>query len=277
MGWYGLALYYYALGYFGYTPPKQVNAQCNQAILKALELDETLPEAHVIVGVLRALDYDWRGAEREFLRALELDPLSVETWTQYDYNYLVPMRRLDEAITGTRKALERDPLSPVLQFRLGLWYFYTRQWDQAMEQARNALELSPHYWAPYSVMAGVYAGTGKPEGSIRSYETIVQLTGRSPFALGFLGFFNALAGHVGDAMKLIDELQELEQKIYVPPCSFAWIYMGLGEIDKALEWCEKAIDERDGWILHLGVFPGFDSLRSHPRYPALLRKMNLQP
>ncbi len=277
LAWFGLAQHYWLSGYFGHVPSKQANAESLQAILKALELDETLPEAHAIVGVLRALDYDWRSAEREFIRALELDPQSGDAVDDYCFYYLVPMRRLDEAIAMTRKALERDPLSAQFQFHLGYWNYFARKYDRAIEHARSALELDPHYWQAHVVLGLCYLRTGKLEESIRAVETCIQLAGRSPTLLTALGAIHARAGRIGEAGKLLAELQELEQRIYVPPSAFARIYKYLGEIDRALDLCEKAIDERDSWIFHLGVDPGWDPLRSHPRYHALLRKMNLTP
>ena len=275
--WSGLGYYYYFLGYFGHTPPKQANAESSQAVLKALELDETYPGAHTVAGSLRALDYDWRGAARELTRALVFDPQSADALDGYNFFYLVPMRRLDEAIAGTRKALERDPLSPILHFHLAYWYYYARQYDRAIEPARSALELDSHYWPPYMVIGGSCWGMANTEESIRAWEQCAQFAGRAPFALGFLGASYGLAGRTDEARKLIDELQELKQKIYVPSSSFGHIYAGLGEIDKALDWCENAIDERDSWIIHLGVHPLWDPLRPYPRYSALLRKMNLEP
>jgi len=226
--------------------------------------------------MLRALGYDWRGAERAFLRALELDPQSVDVWLSYNYYYLAPMRRLDEAIAGTRKALERDPLSPVLQFQLGSWYYYARQNDRAMEQCLKAVDLDPHYIATYIPLAGLYWEKGEPDEAIRALEALAQLMGRSPFALGLLGSFYGMAGRTGEARKLIEELQELDQKTYVSPGAFAWIYYGLGEIDRAFDWFEKALDQPDINLLLLGVDPFWDPLRSHPRYHALLRTMNLE-
>jgi serine/threonine protein kinase/Tfp pilus assembly protein PilF len=276
LAWCCLSSYYANLAFFGYMPPKQANEASSQAILKAIKIDETLAEAHVGIAGQRIFELDWKGAEDEYRRALELAPLSVDIWMLYDYAYLVPMRRLDEAIAGTRKALERDPLSPLLHFRLGYWHYFARQYDRAMEPAYSALELNPHYWPPYVVIGGSCLATGKPEEAIRAWETCAQLAGRAPFSLGFLGACYAFAGRTDDAIKLIEELQELQKKVYVPCSSFGHIYAGLGEIDKALDWCEKAIDERDSWIMHLGVHPLWDPLRSHPRYQSLLRKGNLE-
>ena len=273
----GLAVFYSLLGFFGHMPPKTANAQCSQATLKALQLDDMLAEAHAVMGGLRLSEFDWKGAEREFGRALELAPGSADVWTIYDFYYLVPMRRLDEAIAGTRRALELDPLSPFLQFRLGLWYYYTRQWDHTIEQCRNALELDPHYPYAHLVIGGSYIHTGKLDEAIQSTETHARLMGRSPGALGWLGHNYAVIGRTGEARRLLEELQEIAQKAYVQPFAFGLIYSGLGEIDRCFDWLEKAVDEREGWMLHIHADPAFDPLRSHPRYPALLRKMNLEP
>ncbi len=273
--WYGLASHYYLLGFFGYTLPKPAFAQSKQAILRALELYEMLPEAHAIVGVLHAIDYDWKGAEREFHRALQLDPQSVDVVDLYNYFYLVPLGRIDEAIAATAKVLERDPLSPLLQFHLGLWNLYARQYDRVLEPTRAALELNPHYWPSYLVMYAYYALQGISEEAIRALETCVQFAGSTPYLLGYLGHGYALEGRAGEARKLIGELQELGQNVYVPPSSFARIYVGLGEIDKAFDWLEKAFDEHDISIILFGVDPIWDRGRSYPRCNALLHKMNL--
>ncbi|MGD0310800.1 MAG: tetratricopeptide repeat protein [Acidobacteriota bacterium] len=196
-------------------PPKAANAQSSQAALKALELNDMLAEAHAMMAVLRASEYDWKGAEREFRRALELDPQSEDVWSAYDYSYLVPMRRLDEAVAASRRALELDPLSPFLHFRLGYRYWLTRQWDRAIEQCRNALELDPHYAVANLFLGGSYALIGKLDEAIRSMETYAQLMGRSPMALGWLGSVYVSLGRIGEARKLLEELQELAPR-YAP-------------------------------------------------------------
>ena len=277
LAWYGLAYFYNLLGFFGHMTPKAANAQSSQATLRALELDNMLAEAHAMMGRLRTYEFDWKGAEREFRRALDLDPESEAASEYYDYDYLVPMKRLDEAIATSRKALERDPLAPFLQWRLGLRFYYARQWDRAIEQFRNVLELDSLYWAAHCFLGLTFVQTGKLDEAIRAFETAAQLLGGSPLALALLGSARAMAGRISEARKLLEELRDLAPKAYVSPFSFAWIHLALGEIDTGFDWLEKAIDERDGLILHLHVDPGYDPLRSNPRYPALLRKMNLEP
>jgi eukaryotic-like serine/threonine-protein kinase len=277
LAWFGLADFYNILGYLGFMRPKMAYEQCLQAALKALELDETLPQAHAMIATLRAGEYDWKGSEREFARTLEIDPEPLDVRYLYNYFYLVPMRRFDEAISGAKRVLELDPLSPMKQFHLGLYYFYTQQWDRAIKQYFNAIELDPHYYAAHFHLGDVYTQTGKLNEAIQVIETSTQLMGRSSFALQFLGVTYARAGRIGEARKLLEELHERAQKTYVPPSNFAHIYVGLGESDEAFDWLEKAVDEQDSVILQLHVAPIFDPLRSHPRYHALLRRMNLEP
>jgi tetratricopeptide (TPR) repeat protein len=145
LAWYGLAQFYYLLGFFEFMPLKAANSLSSQAVSKALELNEMLPEAHALMGVYRASDFDWEGAGREFRRALELGPESADVWANYDYYYLLPMQRLDEAVAASQRALELDPLSPFLQWRLGYRYYLTGRWDRSVERYRNALDLDPNY------------------------------------------------------------------------------------------------------------------------------------
>jgi eukaryotic-like serine/threonine-protein kinase len=277
LAWFGLASFYYHLGFFGTMPPKAAFGQCGQVIRKTLELDDMLAEAHAILGIIRVYDYDWKGAGQEFHRALELNPKSEDVWEFYDYSYLVPMRRLDEAVAASRRALELDPLRPFLQWRLGYRYYLTRQWEQAIEQCRNALELDPRYGAAQVYMGLAFCLTGRFDEAIRALETSLNKSPNQSLGMAFLGYVYALAGRTEEARKILGALQELAQKAFVPPSRFAWIYTGLGEVDRGLEWLEKAVDERDGFIIHLHVDPCWDVLRSHPRYQALLRKMNLTP
>ncbi|MGA2587596.1 MAG: protein kinase [Candidatus Aminicenantales bacterium] len=276
LAWHGLAGFYNILGMSGLMPPKAVNAQADQATRKALQLDDQLAEPHAMMGVLRASEFDWKAAEREFSRALELDPKSEDVLIWYDHYYLGPMKRLDEAVAAYLRALEMDPLSPSLQVKLGYNYCLKREWNRAIKQCRNALELDPQCWA-YILLGSCYFQIGKHDDAIRAIETLAQVTGRSSFALGNLGWAYARTGRTGEALKLLEELQERAQKQYVPSWSFAAIYVGLGEMDKAFDWFEKAVDEHEPLMLHIHVHPNYDPLRTHPRYKALLRKMNLEP
>jgi serine/threonine protein kinase/Tfp pilus assembly protein PilF len=275
LAWHGLAGFYNVLGVFGQIPPKAANAQAEQATRKALQLDDLLAEAHAMMGALRAGEFDWKGAGSEFSRALALDPKSQDVLKWYDHYYLGPMKRVDEAVTAFLSALEMDPLSPFLQSGLGYNYFLKREWNRAIEQCRSALELDPQCWA-YILLGSCYFHIGKHIDAIRAMETQAQVLGRNSFALGNLGWAYASTGRTAEALKLLEELQERSQTQYTPSWSFAVIHSGLGEMDKAFDWFEKAVDEHDPLMLHFHVNPNYDPAHTHPRYQALLRKMNLE-
>jgi TolB-like protein/Tfp pilus assembly protein PilF len=276
LAWHGLAGFYNLLGLFGVLPPKAANAQADEATRKALQLDDLLAEAHAMMAALRAGEFDWKGAELEFSRALELDPQSEDVLRWYDHYYLGPMKRVDDAVTAFLRAVERDPLSPFLQSGLGYNYCLKREWNRAIEQCHNALELDPQCWA-HILLGSCYFHIGKHDDAIRAMETQAQVLGRSSFALGNLGWAYASTGRTAEAQKLLEELRERAQQQYTPSWSFAVIYSGLGEMDNAFDWFEKAVEEHDPLMLHFHVHPNYDPLHTHPRYQALLRKMNLEP
>jgi eukaryotic-like serine/threonine-protein kinase len=275
LAWSGLAYSYYHMGFFGYMSPKTAYAQANQAARKALELDEMLAEAHAIVAVFRATEYDWQRAEQEFRRALELDPESEDVWVFYDYFYLLPMRRLDEAVDASRKAVQQNPLSAFLQWRLGFRYYLMGQWDSAIDQCRNSLELDPNYFLAQMILGASLLRKGKLDEGIQAFEKASQIVVRRPTALYLTACAKALTGSMSEAQKIIEELQELDQRTYVGAYYIAVVYKALGEIDKCFNSLEKAIDQRDSQIITFHVNPVFNTLHSHPRYPGLLRKMNL--
>jgi serine/threonine protein kinase/Tfp pilus assembly protein PilF len=276
LAWVGLAHLYNLLGFLGLMPPKEANAQSSHAALRALELEEMLPVAHAMMGVLRAGEFDWKGAEKEFHRALELAPESVDVQDLYIIFYLVPMRRLNEALAALKKTVEADPLSPFLRRVLGYLYYLMRQYSNAIEECNNALELDPGNLPAHIHLSQIYIAMEKFDEAIRILESARQVLGYSPTVLDLLGFAYAQSGRTQEAQKLFEYLQGIAQKTYVPSESFARIIFGLGDIDKGFDWLEKAVEERDALIFALNVTPIYDLLRSHPRFHALLRKMNLE-
>jgi eukaryotic-like serine/threonine-protein kinase len=276
IAWHGLAMYHWFLGYRGFIPPNEVNNRCRQAAQKALELNEMLPEAHAMMAVLSASEYDWKGAEREFRRAIELDPKSEEVWQDYSRYYLVPMRRLDEAIAASQRAVELDPLSPSLHYELGHRYWLMRRYNRAIEQFNNALELNPQFAWAHMLLGVIKIETGAVDEGIQECEMAAHLAGRTTVLLGVLGWAYAAAGRITEARELLDEMQKTAQKAYVSPVSFAFFYLGLHDTERVFDWAEKAIDERDGMVMYTPGLHLFDPLRSHPRYQVLLRKMNLE-
>jgi len=186
------------------------------------------------------------------------------------------MRRLDEAVIAMRKALELDPLSLTLHYLVGNMYFLARQYEQAIEQFHNALDLEP-FILMHASLGRAYFQIGKFGEGIKAFDAAIEHWGRSPLILGIIGAVYARSGRVDEAQTILKELQNRLQKEYVAPNIFSQIYLALGQIDNGFDWLEKAIDERDTWIFEISTNPIFDSLRYHPRYQALMRKMNLEP
>jgi TolB-like protein/tetratricopeptide (TPR) repeat protein/predicted Ser/Thr protein kinase len=273
--WVGLSQYYYLVGMAGIMPSKAAIEKCNEASLKALELDELLPEAHSTIGVLKSMQFDWAGAERKFQRAMELGPTTYDTGMQYAFYFLAPLQRFDEAVIVMQKALELDPLSPIPQQILGLIFMLSRQNDRALEQLRSALDLNPHFGTLHTYLGLTLILAGKIEEGVRSAETGAQFL-RIPATLAMVGFAYAKAGRISDAQKILIQLQDLAHKTYVPPYVFIMICMGLGKMDECFAWMEKAVEEQGFMTNIISISPLLDPLRSHPRYHALLRKMNLE-
>jgi tetratricopeptide (TPR) repeat protein len=216
-------------------------------------------------------------SELEFRKAIELEPGSADIWAAYSDSYLTPMRRLDEAVEADQKSIELDPLSPAWQYNLGYRLMLKGQYNRAIEYIKYALELDPQFPWAYMMLGFIHSKTGHQDESVREYETGVHHGGNIPVILGFLGLAENWSGRICEAQKLLGKLEERARKEYIAPSNFGHINLGMGDIDKAFEWYEKAIEERDPVIRHLHVAPMYDPLRSHPRYKALLRKMNLEP
>ena len=187
------------------------------------------------------------------------------------------MRRLEEAVALSKKALERDPMSAFLRFHLGLRYYYTQQWDLAIEQFQKAIEIDPNYFVSHMMLGVMQLIKERPEEVIRSFEKAAELAGYPAMELYCKGVAYAFKGRTNEVKKIIEEMLELERKTYVSPIKMASIYRGIGDIDSTFEWLEKAVDQQDTEIITLHINPVWNTLQSDPRFQALLRKMNLQP
>ena len=172
--------------------------------------------------------------------------------------------------------LKSIQLLPVHQLVLGTIYHYLGQPDQAIAQIQSALELDPHYYPAHMYLGSIHIQAGNLEDGIRACEKAMQLASRNAAALGGLGWAYARAGRMDEAQKLLKELEELVERSFAVAAYIGRIHLGLGNTDKALDWFEKSIDSRDGMLAHFHIAPFYDPLRSHPRYRALLRKMNLE-
>ena len=273
----GLAKSYIQLGAEqGLFSPREVFPQAKRAVERALEIDKTLSEAHTALGTIKFYyDWDWEGAEVELKRGIELNPNSAVAHDDYSI-YLEAVGRADEAIAEAKRSLELDPLSLIANSDLGVHYMAAQQYDEALDQLNKAIELDPNFNYLHWNLGYVYLAMGMLQEAIAALEKAVALSGEHPGVKAVLGLAYAKADRKGEALKILEELKQLSTGRYVPSLRIDHIYIGLGENDLALEWLEKAYEERDATLIWLKTNYVYDSLRSDPRFKALLKKMGLE-
>ncbi len=275
----GMADSYSALGGgWMYLSPGDTLPKGKAAAMKALELDDTLAEAHAALAYATFFDWDWAGAEREFKRAIELNPNSALSHVRYA-ECLKTRLRFNESITEAQRALELDPLSPEIVSQLGSVYLFTRRYDESIAQYQKALDLNPNLPVIRALLASAYAMKRMYPQALAEYDKIADqdkaVAAESQFVAGGLGWFYAVSGRRADALKIVQELRELSSHAYVDFYEVASIYAGLGDKDEAFRWLEKGYEEHSGSMPYLGIDVSWDGMRSDPRYADLLRRMGL--
>ena len=272
----GIADSYNVLGYYNFLPPKEACPKGKKAAIKALEIDSELAEAHTSVGWVKTFyDWDWTGAEREFKHSLELNPNYASTHHYYAL-YLLAMRRFDEAFKEIQKAQELDPLAIMINTTVGIVLYFMRRHEEALEQYLKTIDMDPNFPLTHAYIVGPYVEKSQFEEAIDECEKAYALSGGSTYAKSFLGYVYAISGNNKRGKEVVDELIELSKRKYVSPTEIASIYIWLDEKDKAFEWLQKGLDERDNWLVWLNVHPIYDKLRSDPRFTSLLKKVGLE-
>jgi len=253
--------------------PKDSVPKAKQAIESALRIDPSLAEAHTMRAMLLLqYDWDWVQAEREFRKALELDPnyalgRSFLAW------YLAAMGRFDEAIAEDRRALDLDPLSSAVNADLGWDLYLARRYDEAIEQLRKAVDLESNYWVSHVLLGRCYEQTGKPKEAVAAFEKARQVENSIPEVIAALGHGYAVAGRRTEALKIISELEARSKKEFVPSYTIATIYTGLGMKEQAIQYLIKSFDEGSYYMIHLKVEPILDPLRADPRFTDVMRRV----
>ncbi len=271
----GLADSYVLLGWNGYLPPKDAFPKAKRAAIGALRLDPDLGEAHTSdAAVLWLHDWRWPEAEIEFKRSLALSP-SHPTASHWYAEYLMTMGRHAEAIARMKSSQELDPLSLIISVAIGWTFYMARQYDDAIEQFRRTVELDPYYPVTYWILGQLLRKMGRYELAIAEGEKGVKLSGGSPLMRAALAQTLATAGRRKEAIQTLDELMELAKQKYVASYFFAGIHIGLGDVDRAMEYLEKSYEEHSHWLMYLRMDPGMDGLRPHPRFQDLLRRVGL--
>jgi tetratricopeptide (TPR) repeat protein len=274
----GLAESYITLGqpWVGDIPPKEVLPQAKAAATKALEIDDSLGDAHsALAHVIELYDSDWQGAEKEYRRALELNPNSDTAHIWYG-EYLQVMGRNEEAFVQVRQAMALDPLNAAPANALGYLFYTARQYDQGILAFQKTFELEPDYVSAHGGLGWVYGEKKMYPEAIAELEKAVNLSNRTDEgAVASLGKVLGDSGRKREARKLLEELEEQSKHRYVSPYLIALVHIGLGERDQAIASLEQGYTDRDEWMMFLKVDPHMDDLRSDPRFKNLLRRVGL--
>jgi serine/threonine-protein kinase len=272
--WAGLAQCYNLLGYYSLASPAAVFPQARAADLRAMELDSTLADAHVALGVTEFFyGWDFVAGEREFRRALKLNSKWGLGSSSYGL-FLTAMNRTDDAIAELKRAQELNPLSPIANAAIARPYYNARRYAEAIAQSRQTLELDStfhraHYWLGLS-----YEQLSRPAEAIRELEKAVALSPGSLYE-GALGHAYAVAGQRTRALRVLQKLQARADSGYVSPFDIATIYAGLGDRTQTFEYLEKAYQERVPYMVYLAVDPHFDPFHTDPRFRDLVRRIGL--
>jgi len=261
------------LGVAGSIPAEEAFRRAKAAVARALEIDSGLAEAHAVLAHLKySCDYDWAGAEQELKRAIELNPNSGDAYDYYGL-MLSALERYDEAIEMQRRAHELDPLAHRMD--VATTFLRAGRYDEALEAVTRVLEVDPHFAMAHATLGWAYLLKGMGEQGIAALEKARLLAPENTLYLAQLGQAFARVGQTDRAREILAQLEQLSRQRYVSPYHMAYVHAGLGEDDRAMDWLERAYAERAGGVFGIKGSFLFTTLRSHPRFQALLRKMNL--
>jgi serine/threonine protein kinase len=271
----GIADAFASLGLFSFMPPLQAFSRAKAAAKKALEIDPELAEAYASLGWIALWqDWDLPASERYLLKAIQMKPDYAPAHQWYG-NCLACMGRFDEAVREGQKACELEPLEPINPTQLGAELYLARRFDESIGKVRKVIESDPEFSVAYWIQSGSLLAKKMWGEAITTIQKFVELTAGSVIALSTLGFAYGSAGMKDEALKILERLDESSKDRYVGSFWRASVWLGLGEKNKALENLEKAYLERESMMAQLKVWPFFDSLRSEPKFQALLKKMKL--
>ena len=275
---------YYALAYCGladayfrlsnvHFPPREVMPKAKEAALRAVEIDDSLAEAHSSLGLVKVYyDHDWIGAETEFRTALRLDPNLVSAHQRYG-SYLTFMGRFEESIRHYETALELDPFSLQINMNLATTYYLRGEYERAINHLNKTSELEPNYMPTHFVLGSTYVQLGRLEEAIEEFQSIYKIDDEAYIALGFMGYAHALNGQRAEAETLLSILEDIAQRKYVSPYSLLLIHLAIGPLDRVFRLLEQLYEERNDWLVWLKVSPELKNVRNDPRFQDLLRRI----
>jgi TolB-like protein/Tfp pilus assembly protein PilF len=273
----GLADTYAYLSFFHVVPPRQAMPKAKAAAVKALEIDDHLAEAHVSLGYVSfTYDGDWSAAGKHFEQALALNPIYSGAHTFYAF-YLNSLGRSEEALAVAKRALDLDPASPAVSHSLAVQLYLARQFDQAIEQAHNTLEMDANFAISYQLLGEVHVSKGLYREGLLALEKFSALSRTSAISRALVGYSHARLGERSAALRIIEELTSASKHSFIPAFLYALVYAGLEDKDQAFGWLEKAYEERFNRLAYLKQDALWDPLRSDPRFIDMLRRLGIPP
>ena len=257
------------------VPVSEGYAAAKRYARKAIELDDTLAEAHAsLAWTLFIHDWEWAAAEQSFRRAIELDPRYAPAHQWYAF-LLVARGAFSEALVEAHTAAELDGGSVSVRRSLGWAYLYARRYDLAQYHLERAIEMNPNAEETYRVLGLALAGSGNLDEATRVLTEAVAMPGSGTYTQAALGYVHGRAGRRAEAERILAELESRAATGYVSPVAFATLLVGLGDPDGVLHWVERAVEDRRGWIVYLRINPLLDPVRQHPRFEELVRRVGL--
>jgi DNA-binding winged helix-turn-helix (wHTH) protein/tetratricopeptide (TPR) repeat protein len=256
-----------------HLPPREVLPKAKEAAVRAVEIDDNLAEAHASLGLVKVYyDLDWSGAEREFRKALRLNPDLFLAHQRFG-SYLQFMGRFEEANQHYETALELDPFSLQVNINLATTYYLRSEYDRAIDHLKTTSELEPNYMPTLFVLGCVFIQQGRLDEAIAQFQQIYKLDDEAYLAMGFMGYAHALAGQRAEAETLLNVLQEISERKYVSPYSLLVIHLALGPQERVFELLEQLYHERNEWLVWLKVSPELRPIRNHPRFKDLMSRV----
>jgi len=268
----GLADSYISLWCFGFSSRDEAMPTAKAAALRAVELDDQLAAAQTALGVVRLSEWDWAAAERALRRAIELEPERAASHHWYAL-YLAAMGRHDQALAESELAVKLDA-SPGMQIGLGAILYFGRDWQRMITQMKQTVDEMPESGPAYDWLGMAYVQEKRFDESINAYLAAVKHSDRLAEIVAGLGHAYGLAGKEAQAKEILDELNALDEKWYIPPVQIAYVYTGLGQNQQALDLLERAYRERSWELVFLQVEPWFDELRTEPRFVDLIKRID---
>ncbi len=268
----GLADCYPLLSLYGALEPREAYPKAEAAARRALEIDDSLAEAHNSLGVIKLFyEWDWTGAEQAFQQAIELNAGYADAYQRYGM-LLVARGRFDEATVQFDHAQALDPLSLITKTISGYAYYYARRYDAAVERFQEVIEMDRNYSMAHFRLGLTYAQQRKFDEALVELQTSSRLSGDRD-VVAALGYVHGLQGDASSALEALEELKQRETAGFVSAYDKALVNLGLGDLDQALAWLEEAYKERSYWLIYIQFDPALDPLRTNPRFAALLEKV----